>query len=61
MTICSICTKCSYTLSKRKWISLKSINESFCDALTHSQLLAGLKCESQIENNGRVRKSRHAP
>jgi len=32
MTICSICTKCNCTLSKCKWISLKFINESFCDA-----------------------------
>jgi hypothetical protein len=35
MTICSICTKCSCTLSKCKWISLKSINESFYDAPRH--------------------------
>jgi hypothetical protein len=26
-----------------------------CQLLTHSQFLEGLKCESQIENNGRVR------
>jgi len=28
--------------------------------VTHSQLFEGLKCESQIENNGRVRKG-HTP